>query len=291
MPGSCASGLFSRATCTASRQVANLGRACGQSTANSYSSVGKFRFTASGAEARLLDPTRSTELSQETIGAGALHILNSDEPLLRVIKKLGPGRILAPFQPDAGDEGGARAWLYRFQRDWNATDAEPTEIEALKFLRRAIAIDIPRGSPILIVTCTANGPVLAQEILDTYMTEAVQWHLEQYDDTRVYEDRKRAHEEAQIALNKARLAMREFLSTKAKVPDFEVEKRQLEQQDINAINSLAEVQQEGESTRSALAAIRQQISGPDAVPKTVVQKKRLDATSETRRLLQQQQAN
>jgi uncharacterized protein involved in exopolysaccharide biosynthesis len=248
-------------------------------TPNTYASVGKFLFTASGAESKLIDPTRSTDLSQETIGTAATHILNTDDLLIRVIKKLGPGRILEPYQPGLGDATGARAWFYQVQRDWNATTHEATEEEALKQLRRTLLVDLPRASPVLVATCAANSPMLAQQILDTYMKEAVSWHIEQYDDKRAYDDAERTANESKIALDAARLAMREFLNNKANVAQFDAEKERLEQADIAATTNQAELRQRLESARLVLAQIAQRLDVDRDIPQFKVEKRRIDVTS------------
>ena len=55
-------------------------------SANTFVSAGKFLFTRSGAESTLIDPSRATETGSDTIGSGAAHILNTDEPRKRVIQ-------------------------------------------------------------------------------------------------------------------------------------------------------------------------------------------------------------
>lgn len=218
-------------------------------TANSYQSTGTFLFTASGAEAKLVDPTRSTDISQETIGTAATHILNTDDLLIRVIKKLGAARILAPYQPGNADESGAKAWFYRVQRDWNASKQEATEEEALKLLRKTLNVERPRFTDVLIATFSANNARLAQEVLDCYMKEAISWHIAMYDDKRVYEDAEKTAADSKVQREVARVAMRNFLSEKAKVNDFDDEKKRLEKAYGEATMQLDKVTQELESSK------------------------------------------
>lgn len=259
-------------------------------TPNTYISVGKFQFTATGAEARLLDPGTAAGVSQETIGNTAPHILNTDDLLIRVIDRLGPGRILAPYQPGLGDETGARAWFYQVQRDWNATTEEPTKEEALKLLRRSLMIETPRGQPVLIATFRANSPQLAQEILDTYMSEAVAWHIALYDDKRAYDDAQKVYEESKDTLESARRALREFLSDRAAVTDFETEKERLVLADSEAANRESLARQDLESARASLEQIHRMLEVDKSIPPTKPEKRRIDITTETRAELSRQLA-
>ncbi|MBL9078103.1 MAG: hypothetical protein JNL08_11400 [Planctomycetes bacterium] len=243
-------------------------------TPNTYSSVGKFQFTASGAEAQLVDPSRATALTQETIGNTAPHILNTDDLLLRVIQKLGADRILAPYQPGTGVETGARAWFYQVQRDWNATTREATDEEALKMLRRSLMIETPRGQPVLVATYTANSPELAQEVLKTYMTEAVLWHIELYDDKRAYDEAQQVFEDSKITLETARRALRTFLDEKAQVPDFVIEKASLEKAASDAAENQAEMRQKLEGARRVLAEIHQRLEVDKSVKPTRTEQRR-----------------
>ncbi|MBX3463160.1 MAG: hypothetical protein KF830_08310 [Planctomycetes bacterium] len=257
-------------------------------TANTYVSVGKFLFTASGAESKLVNPSRATDLSQETIGTAATHILNTDDLLIRVIKKLGPDRILEPYQPGLGESSGARAWFYQIQRDWNASTREATEEEALKHLRRTLVIDRSRSADVLVATCTSNAPRLAQQILETYMKEAVLWHIEQYDDKRAYEDAERAAGEAKVALDAARLAMREFLTNRAGVAQFDAEKERLEKEDLDASSNQAELRQKLDSARQVLALIAQRLEVDRDIPQFRIERRRIDVSSNSVANLEQQ---
>lgn len=250
-------------------------------TPNNYVSTGKFLFTSSGAESRVLDPTQAKETSQETIATGAAYILNSDDLLTRVIKRLGPARILAPYQP--GDQGasGARALFLSIQRDWNATkEEEQTEEEALKRLQKTIFVERPRFTDVLIATCNANNAELAQEVLATYMDEAVKWHIEKYDDQKAYDDAKRTYEDSIEALDKAQRAMREFLERQANTAQFDETKRRIQLDEIQAQSRVSSLEEDLLIKSSLLEQIDKRLADPNVLPPTVVRKVRQSVSTE-----------
>jgi uncharacterized protein involved in exopolysaccharide biosynthesis len=204
-------------------------------TPNTYLSTGKFLFTASGAEAQRVDIRRATDTSQETIGTAATYILNTDNLLKEVVKKLGAARILAPYQPGTGEESGARGIFFRVQRDWNKTkESDLTEEGALRRLKHTVVVERPRFQDVLIATCNANNPQLAQEILATYMEEAIAYHIKQYDDPEAYEALRTQWEAAKLTRETAVRAMRDFLDRKALVTEFDVELRRLKDKESEA---------------------------------------------------------
>lgn len=250
-------------------------------TPNNYVSTGKFLFTSSGAESRVLDPTQTKETSQETIATGAAYILNSDDLLTRVIKRLGPARILAPYQP--GDRGatGARALFLSIQRDWNAIkEEEQTEEEALKRLQKTILVERPRFTDVLIATCNANDAALAQEVLATYMDEAIKWHIEKYDDQKAYDGAQKSYEDSIVALDNAQRAMREFLERKANVAQFDETKRRLQLDEIQAQSRVSTLEEDLHIKSSLLEQIDRQLTDPATLPPTVVRKVRQSVSSE-----------
>ena len=253
-------------------------------TPNNYVSTGKFLFTASGAESKMVDPTRATEMSQETIGTAATYILNTDDLLRRVIDRLTPARILEPYLPGNDEDTGAKAWFYRVQRDWNATkESERTVEGALKRLRGTLSIERPRFTDVLIATCSANNQLLAQEILATYMDEAVKWHIEQYDDKRAYEEAEKAAKDSKIARDAARLAMREFLDRKARVSQFDDEKKRLEAEELAATTREAALRQEVDSKKGVLERLTRRLEVDKEIPPTKPELRRIDFTSNTQR--------
>lgn len=208
-------------------------------TSNTYVSTGKFLFTSSGAESRQLDPTQAKETSQETIATGAAYILNSDDLLMRVVEELTPQRILQPYQPTGEGQGSAKELFFKIQRDWNAVDeSNMTVEEALKRLQKTITVTRPQFTDVLIATCDANNPQLAQEILATYMDKAVEWHIEKYEDKDAYEAAKKASEQSFNDYNAAQRAMREFLERKARVTSFDEHKQAITLEEIENASRL-----------------------------------------------------
>jgi uncharacterized protein involved in exopolysaccharide biosynthesis len=253
-------------------------------TPNTYVSEGKFVFSGTGAEAIGVDPTRATATSQETIATTATYILSSNDLLMKVVERLTPARILEPYQPGTGNDSGAKGWFYRIQRDYNATkDLEATPEEALKRLLRTISIDRPRATNVLVATCTANNPILAQEIMSVFMQEAVQYHIKQYEDESAYVEAEKRFRETNIALEKARLDMRDFLDRKARVSEFDAEKERLQLADAAAATSLSEVRNDATIKRDLLQKLTKRLDVDKDIPKQTTEKRPADTTSNVMR--------
>ncbi|MCK5943759.1 MAG: hypothetical protein KAI24_17375, partial [Planctomycetes bacterium] len=251
-------------------------------TPNSYISTGKFLFTSSGAESRVLDPTQAKETSQETIATGAAYILNSDDLLMRVVEKLTPQRILQPYQPSGAGQNAAKEIFFKIQRDWNAVDSSKmTEEEALKRLQKTIFVERPRYTDVLVATCAANNNELAREILATYMDEAVKWHIEKYDDKKAYDAAKAAYEESVTALQAAQRAMRDFLDRKAQVPAFDEHKRAVLLAETEAKTRLDSKRDDLEIKRAQLGRLEEQLADPEKLPPTKKRKVRQSLQSAT----------
>ncbi|MCA8974971.1 MAG: hypothetical protein KDC98_09630 [Planctomycetes bacterium] len=249
-------------------------------TANSYVSTGKFRFTASGAEVTGIDPTRTSENSQESIGSGATYILSTDGLLRRVVDRVGPERILAPYQPEGDDASAAKAFFYRIQRDWNATRTEDlTAEEALKRLRRTISIERPRFTDLLVATCTANDPRLAQEILAAYLDEAKKWHIEKYEDKAAYLAAEQAATEALSTRDVASQRLREFLE-RHQLSDFEAEKKRLQSEETEAATRVVKLKDDLDIQRRTFDEWTRRLEGENAIPPRIKEKQKLDITTE-----------
>ncbi|MCR9246264.1 MAG: hypothetical protein NXI31_14630 [bacterium] len=248
-------------------------------TANSYVSTGKFVLSAAGAEATRVETNRSIETSQETIGTAATYILSTDELLRRVVKRVGPERILAPYQPASEGASAARAFFYNIQRNWNATKTEDmTPDEALKHLRNTIVIDRPRFTDVLVATCEANNPELAQEILSAYLDEARKYHIEVYDDLEAYNDAEKTAKASLEVRNRARDALREFLK-KNQLADFEVDKERLQEAEINAATRAAKVKDDLDIKRGVYQKFSEQLEGPNAIKRMKTEKRPEDVAS------------
>jgi uncharacterized protein involved in exopolysaccharide biosynthesis len=241
-------------------------------TANSYASKGTFQLTGSGAEKTAPDPTRTAEMSQETIATSATYILNTDDLLKKVVAKLGAATILAPYQPGGPDVSGAKALFFAFQRDWNATREEDrTPEEALKRLKRTISVERPRFTDVILVSCVANNAELAQKICETYMVEAIQTHIDTYDSKRAYDESKKTYEDAQTKHTLARNALREFLDRKAKVDDFDSEKRRLQAEVADATAEVNKLDAQVRGNLTTIEDLAKKLSGPDKIEKYITE--------------------
>jgi len=244
-------------------------------TVNTYVSEGRFQFTASGAERLRIDPTSASQTSQEMMAAGATYILNTNDLLERVVKRLGPARILQPYEPGLGEENGLKSVFFGIQRDWNMTREEDRTPEAaLRYLKHAIFVDLPRYTGIVVATCTANNAALAQEILAVWMDEAVKWHLEKYDDKKSYEAAKESYEDSIVALDTAERALSEFMLRKAGVASFDGEKQRIE---VELGAAIGRESSQADAIRVKEEQIKQlqgQLSGPNALPELVTMKVR-----------------
>ncbi len=245
-------------------------------TANTYQSTGTFQFSSSGAETSTFDPTRAAQTSQETIATSASYILNSDELLQKVVAKLGAAHILQPYQPGGGPEdSGFKSVFFRIQRDWNATREEDrTPEEALKVLKKTVFVERPRFTDVLLATCKANNAPLAQEILATYMDEAIKLHIDKYDDERAYEEAHKTFTDAQGRQGSARSALHEFLEREAMVDDFDAEKRRLQLESAEAGVHFRKLEDEVRVKQSQIAERTKLFEGVDALKPYIVVKEK-----------------
>lgn len=250
-------------------------------TVNTYVSEGRFQFTATGAERLRVDTASAAQTSQEMMAAGATYILSNNDLLERVVKRLGPNRILQPYEPGKGEENGVKSLFFRIQRDWNMTREEDRTPEAaLRYLKRTIVVDAPRYSGMLVATCIANNPELAREILATWMDEAVKWHIETYDDTKSYDAAKKRYEESKVALDAANKAMAEFLVRKAKVLSFDADKERLEVELGGAAGRESDLRAEIKSKEEEIKGLKAMLDGPNALPLTIKMKVKQSAASQ-----------
>ena len=250
-------------------------------TPNNYVSSGQFLLTSSGAESRSLDPTQAKETSQETIATGAAYILNSDDLLMRVVEELTPQRILQPYQPTSEGYGSAKELFFKIQRDWNAVDeANKSPEEALRHLQKTIAVSRPQFTDVLIATCNANNPELAQEILATYMVKAVEWHIEKYDDKKAYEGAKEANDKAFESYAAAQSAMREFLDRKALVNNFDEHKQAVTLADMENATRLKALQDDLTFKARQKIKFDSMLADEEKLPRTVKRKVRQSIANE-----------
>src|SRR5262245_57210629 len=191
-------------------------------TPNTYLSQGKFLFT-SGSENIQIGLEQSSETKSDILAAQAIYVLRTDTLLRRVAERVKPSRILAPYQPQA--EGSGVGAMLRGVQAGIAAPADDYSLEdAMRLLRKNLAIDQPRFTNVVVVTYLANDRQLAKDVLDVFMEEAKKYHQEQYDDPRKYEQARKQAEDAATALALKAKARRDFLEQEAQVTNtFEYE--------------------------------------------------------------------
>ncbi len=255
-------------------------------TPNSFVSQGKFMFTQAGSESIQVDPTRISETKGESISLNASYVFRADPLLRRVVDLVGAPKVLQPYTP-GGEAGGLRALFHGIQRDWNSgSTAEVNVDEAMKKLQRSLVVDKPRFSDVLLVSYEANDPFLAQQILQAYMEQAIQWHLEVYDDPKRFEEVQKRAEEAAAEEAVAKRAMREFLEGAGVQDAFDVELRRLRAQEAESAGLVSKNALDIEGASREIAALEENLK---QVQPTRTVRRRLDNAEEVR-LLQAERA-
>jgi len=185
---------------------------------NFYESTGTFLLRP-GGENLSLNPGADPEVYQRlNLRANAEAILLSEELLRRVVNRIGPAKILAPYQPSDGPPRPGESWvsrlrrgIHRFQRWWNDPgDYVPNEQDALLHLQYNLLTIKPRRSDTITVSYAAYNPLLAQEILRVYMEEARKRHVEAYTDVDIQLVEKE-HREAKTKMERAAFQLEKFL--------------------------------------------------------------------------------
>lgn len=239
-------------------------------TPNNYVSSGKFMFTGSGSESVTIEQTGVAERQSDTISQNAFYLFTANDLLWRVAKTLSPAKILKPYRPEGAGGGLLSGLFHSLQREYSDTAEEGWTLpEAVKRLQRTITVEQPHGTNVLLVSAAANDPELAQEILGAYMHEAVQFHLEIYDDPKVYDEYKRRAQEAETAVEAARTEQRLFLE-KADVRDFLLELRNARELFLAQQNDLDDNERQLESTKSQIEELKANLKSPEMSPTQVV---------------------
>jgi uncharacterized protein involved in exopolysaccharide biosynthesis len=205
-------------------------------TPNTYLSEGKFLFT-SGSENIQIGLEQISETKSDILAAQAIYVLRTDNLLRRVAERVTPARILAPYQPEEGS--GIGAVLHDVQTSIAAPAGEYSLEDAMRLLRKNLAIDQPRFTNVVVVTYLANDRQLAKDVLAVFMEEAKKYHQEQYDDPRKYEQARKQAEEAATALALKVKARRDFLEQEAQVTNtFEYELQHAQAAESEAASEL-----------------------------------------------------
>jgi uncharacterized protein involved in exopolysaccharide biosynthesis len=136
-----------------------------------------------GKESVGLDPTASLGATVSVGGAVRENEINSEIDMLRsrmllqdVVKRLGPETIL-----DSASAG-SDSWMSGLMSLVNqakvllSEDVDPTE-RAVAKLEKTVNMVVPRKSNVIVVTCSARDPKLAQRILDAYLDAYLVMHV------------------------------------------------------------------------------------------------------------------
>jgi uncharacterized protein involved in exopolysaccharide biosynthesis len=241
-------------------------------TPNTYLSQGKFLFT-SGSENIQIGLEQISETKSDILAAQAIYVLRTDNLLRRVAERVNPERILASYQPKA--EGSGIGAVLRGVQTSIATSADEYSVEdAMRLLRKNLAIDQPRFTNILVATYLANDRQLAKDVLDAFMEEAQKYHQEQYDDPKKYDQARKQAEDAQTALALKAQARRDFLEQEAQVTNtFEYELQHAQAAEGEAASEL-------DKNAAAIASASRRVEELDkhikTLPVNVVIKRRAD---------------
>ena len=252
---------------------AGIGLWLALATPDSYRSEGRFLFT-SGSESIQLDLRRATENKAETLAAQAVHVLATDALLRRVVERLTPARVLAPFRPEPSAEGWIAWW--RAAQGWLAGSAPEANVaEAVKLLRKRLVLEHPQLTNVLNASYVANDRQLAREVLTVYMEEARRWHQDTYDDPKIYERMQTQSASAAVALAVAQRKRDDFLEKEAQVASsFEFDLMHAQQNESTAASLL-------EQNATSLASIGRQVEELQrhlaTIPATILVRRRLDA--------------
>jgi uncharacterized protein involved in exopolysaccharide biosynthesis len=188
---------------------------------NSYVSEGSF-IIRPGGEQIVIQVAPSTggdkPQNQPPMRGNAEAILKSEEVLKRTVVQLTPAYVLAPYRPEVSPEeadgigGLVCELLYSIQRRMHSQGAkEPRTSDAVLALRDALVVSAPRENEVLKVSMTGNHPERAQRLLETFMEEAQNRHLEVYSAQSSIREIELAAETAREASTKARHEVKEFL--------------------------------------------------------------------------------
>jgi len=243
------------------------------STPNSYRSTGTFLYTT-GSESVQVDPLLGGGVGGEEILGSATYVFQADGLLTRVIDT--PDMMKKLLRPNLTVNN---AFLKITQ--WQSPETIDFESEAArdaarKVLRNNLELTKPRNTEVLEVAFTAGDPKLAQEILNVYMEEAKQWHLDVYNDEERLKTVERNAQVAIDALEAAKEELRSFLRG-LQVSDFQialagrVEEYRAQQAELRAVQrSIAQLQSQIKLYEEALTQTPQkivelmQVDEPDA---------------------------
>jgi uncharacterized protein involved in exopolysaccharide biosynthesis len=158
---------------------------------NTYVSVGKIEVRLGIRERRTpessLNPQGDTPVRLPGIG-DELELLYNPELYQRVARQIGPERLLASYDPKAGDgphTARPMRWMHAVQSWWfarNSPELSPEQalLEAAALAASSIEVVALGGTSYLLISSTASTPKIAQLLTQAYVSTARQWHREVY---------------------------------------------------------------------------------------------------------------
>jgi uncharacterized protein involved in exopolysaccharide biosynthesis len=217
-----------------------------------------------GKESVGLDPTASLGQTVSVEGLRENEI-NSEIDMLRsrvvledVVKRIGAQNIL---NSGAGGEPGLLDGVMsalRSAKTWLNGDTDPTE-RAIAKLEKTLSVTAPRKSNVVVVTCKAREPKLAQQILKAYLDAYLVMHVKANRTSGSYDF---FVDQSELVREQLTLANEELRDAKNKNGLASVEgQRQNVQAQANAIElALLENERAKSSSEAKIAALRKTLA-------------------------------
>ncbi len=235
---------------------------------NSYLSQGTF-IIRPGGEQIVINPiaNKQDKPVSQPLRANATAILQSDEVLKQTIRRLGAAYILAPYAPRLDpDEGGGigatiRGWIYAFQRRMNTPkNPQYRDSDALLLLQDTLTVTAPKTTQVLAASVQANDPVRAQRILQVFMEEAQERHLEVYSAERSIREVETTYAAIKEKYAKTSKTIKQFLR-KHDLQDFDADLALAQEAERNARIAVRTLTQRTQTNTSTLAGLKRRIQG------------------------------
>ena len=160
---------------------------------NTYDATGKLLVRAGAreegtAEARVSPTSGGGFLSAREAVSNELHLLTNPKVFEGVARRVGPERVLAPYDPAAQGPAESpalramhdfQAWWFRVRGSSGTSTGAPRGLEAAtQTLMRSIRLHAEYGSNVITVTCTTHSPQLSVDLVNAFIAEALVHHQE-----------------------------------------------------------------------------------------------------------------
>ena len=158
--------------------------------------------------------------------ANEIHLLRDPSVFRRVVAIVGPGKILAPYDPSASDGPNTpfiEGTLHRFQSYWSTRGTAGLEADthlpddctdctalAGEIVARGVSIYPEPGSSVVSVTYSAHTPQLAADVTNAYLKAAIDHHRDFFRGGQELELIEARLSEARDALNRVESAIGAF---------------------------------------------------------------------------------